>query len=239
MKEITPQEVANVLEATKSARFVAIRATTPARLNKTNGKRKKEEKVERPWDPVVKVATYRGAINRDWELAVMNARMDEGLDPEGWQISERRNGLVHKEDRPASTLVVHPDDKGGLGYVRLVHRISPLGFGIEIGTSRYYWGEGGPELSKAQLRPFFPNRKESEVEGESRRQGDPDRRLQCPVLYRDITLARIREIRAHGNIWVVRQPIIEFPPPIQAVQAVEGAVGGAGVETDTDVQVKV
>jgi len=236
MTEITPLQVGNVLTAVKSAAFVGLKiATKASSFNKTNGKRKKDEKVPAP-APIVKTGTYRGQINRDWEIAVKNARLDEGLDPEAWVMDVRRNGLEPVEDRPASTLVVYPGEPWR-SYVRLVHRVAADGTEIQVDKSRYFHGEGGPEFTAAQLAPFWKSRKETELEYLSRYQGDPDRPLARPVMYRDITLSRIREIRAHGDIWVVVNPIIEFPPPDSVTQEVEGATG-AVIETDADVAVE-
>jgi hypothetical protein len=122
------------------------------------------------------------------------------------------NGLIPQEDRPASTLVIHED--GDREYVRLVERYDENQVGIEVpGTSAYYHGEGGEALTREQLGPYFPNNKMSRFEKAAQKQGDPGRPLQRPVDYRDVTLTRIREIRAHGEVWVVGSPVIEFPAP--------------------------
>lgn len=232
MTIITPGEVVNILTNVKSAKFVGLTICVEATgLNKTNGKRKASEKVVRKWWPVVKVGTYRGQINRDWEIAVQNARLDEGLDPDGWEMDSRRNGLKPAEDRPASTLVEHPEFEDRR-YLRLVHRVSKNGTEIQVDKSRYFWGEGGPVLNSGQLGPYFGKRKETELQRLARYQGDPGHPLVRPVMYRDITLTNIRGIRAHGEVWVVTNPIISFPPPEAATREVEGATGADGVEVE-------
>lgn len=176
-KEITPNELLLILiahefnDGFKSAEFIQYTAETDPKLKKTGN----------PYQNVVKRTTARCMLKAIYENSVNNAMVRNGDQEKGERNFEAQKMTwgewVEIDGQKSKILITH----NGKFYIRTTFN-NPN----EIPLVSYFDGNG-TELSKVELLPFLPSKKESE----------------SGVAVRSYGLSSFKEVRLAGMIYKI------------------------------------
>lgn len=170
-KPVKVSNIQDVLSNIRGAKFISVVTVTDPRLKKTGN----------PYTNVVKVSSFTGQINFDYENAVNNQRKREGISAQ----FEAQSSYAVPCFRDDGTMLPFAQHKtNSKKYLR----IRPL----QTSDVKYVDQNTGEEISKDKLKPWLPAKSKSSSQ-----------ETEKEVVFRLFDLDSVRSIGVDGKNFVI------------------------------------